>query len=131
MSFVFSESGLNAVEDARSSREAQAWSFHRCLRSGRLGLRQPAPSGFRSETSSLRWRSERPPIVLLGAIRHWARALLAFTLPYLGTASSMSNTFAVSTYSGGLSRSEWIVRLGGLQDVPTGAAHLASIFRAR
>src|ERR1700694_5836624 len=58
--------------------------------------------------SSLGWRSERPPMVLLGAIRQWARILFTFTRPYLGTASSMSNTLAVSTNSGGLSRSEWI-----------------------
>src|SRR5271165_7537426 len=49
-------------------------------------------------------------MVLLGAMRQWARILLTFTRPYLGTASSMSNTLAVSTYSGGSSRSEWIVR---------------------
>src|SRR5271167_2545448 len=49
-------------------------------------------------------------MVLLGAIRQWARILLTFTRPYLGTARSMSNTLAVSTYSGGLSRSEWIER---------------------
>src|SRR5271167_1241807 len=60
--------------------------------------------------SSLRWRSDSPPIVLLGEIRQWARILLTFTRPYLGTASSMSKTLAVSTYSGGLSRSEWIDR---------------------
>src|ERR1039458_8023319 len=41
-------------------------------------------------------------------MRQWARILLTFTLPYLGTARSMSNTLAVSTYSGGLSSSEWI-----------------------
>src|SRR5438309_4742791 len=58
--------------------------------------------------SSLRWRSESPPIVLLGAIRQCERILLTFTRPYFGTASSMSNTLAVSTYSGGSSSSEWI-----------------------
>src|SRR5450755_3612329 len=36
-----------------------------------------------SETNSLRWRSERPPIVLLGEIRQLARILFTFTLPYL------------------------------------------------
>src|SRR5438128_9594805 len=41
-------------------------------------------------------------------MRQWARILLTFTRPYLGTARSMSNTFAVSTYSGGSSSSEWI-----------------------
>src|ERR1039458_8780812 len=49
-------------------------------------------------------------MVLLGAILQWTRILLTFTRPYLGTARSMSNTFAVSTYSGGSSRSEWIER---------------------
>src|ERR1700712_3959492 len=60
--------------------------------------------------SSERWRSDRPPIVLLGAMRQWTRILLTFTRPYLGTARSMSKTFAVSTYSGGLSSSAWIER---------------------
>src|SRR4029077_18901507 len=55
-----------------------------------------------------RWRSERPPIVLLGEMRQWARILLTFTRPYLGTASIMSQTLAVSTYSGGLSSRVWI-----------------------
>src|ERR1700756_2389375 len=49
-------------------------------------------------------------MVLLGAILQCARILLTFTRPYLGTASSMSNTLAVSTYSGGSSSSEWIER---------------------
>src|SRR5471030_1516587 len=60
--------------------------------------------------SSERWRSERPPIVLLGAMRQWTRILLTLTRPYLGTASSMSKTLAVSTYSGGSRRSWWIER---------------------
>src|SRR5271166_3900170 len=60
--------------------------------------------------SSERWRSESPPIVLLGAIRQWTRILLTFTRPYLGTASSMSKTLAVSTYSGGSSSRDWIER---------------------
>src|SRR5712691_9258936 len=47
-------------------------------------------------------------MVLLGEIRHWARILFTFTRPYFGTASSMSKTFAVSTYSGGSVRSWWI-----------------------
>src|SRR3979409_34421 len=47
-------------------------------------------------------------MVLLGEIRHCVRTLLAFTRPYLGTASSMSNTLAVSTYSGGEVSSWWI-----------------------
>src|SRR4051812_45864214 len=41
-------------------------------------------------------------------MRHWLRTLLAFTRPYFGTARSMSKTFAVSTHSGGASRSLWI-----------------------
>ena len=45
--------------------------------------------------SSRRWRSESPPMVLLGEIRHCARILLTLTWPYFGTASSMSETFAV------------------------------------
>src|SRR5207248_9977145 len=47
-------------------------------------------------------------MVLLGEIRHCWRILLAFTRPYLGTASSMSKTFAVSTHAGGSSSSRWI-----------------------
>ena len=66
-------------------------------------------------TSSVRWRSERPPIVLLGEIRHCCRILLTFTRPYFGTASSMSKTFAVSTYSGGSSSSAWIETRPALQ----------------
>src|SRR3954452_21497920 len=60
------------------------------------------------ETSSLRWRSERPPTVLLGEILHCRRILSTFTRPYFGTASSMSTTFAVPTYSGGSSRRLWM-----------------------
>ena len=52
-------------------------------------------------TSSARWRSERPPIVFDGEIRHWLRIRFVFTRPYFGTAISMSITFAVCTYSGG------------------------------
>src|SRR3954452_25597167 len=43
-------------------------------------------------------------IVFEGEIRHWLRIRLVFTRPYLGTASSMSKTLAVITYSGGSSR---------------------------
>src|ERR687890_1769258 len=60
-------------------------------------------------TSSVRWRCERPPIVLLGEMRHCTSTLFTLTRPYLGTASSMSKTFAVSTYSGGSSRRSWIL----------------------
>src|SRR5439155_11827597 len=55
-------------------------------------------------TSSARWRSERPPTVFDWLIRHWLRKRAAFTRPNFGTASSMSKTFAVETYSGGFSR---------------------------
>ena len=48
-------------------------------------------------TSSPRWRSERPPIVFDGEIRHWVRILFALTRPYLGTARIMSNAFADMT----------------------------------
>src|SRR5438128_243457 len=47
-------------------------------------------------------------MVLLGEIRHWARILLTFTRPYLGTARSMSKTFAVATYSGGADSRLWM-----------------------
>src|SRR4051795_10444712 len=60
------------------------------------------------ETSSVRWRCERPPMVLLGEIRHPTSTLLTFTRPYFGTARSMSKTFAVSMYAGGSSRRSWI-----------------------
>jgi hypothetical protein len=50
----------------------------------------------RKETSSLRCRSDRPPIVLLGEIRQCVRMRLTFTRPYFGTASSRSKTLAVS-----------------------------------
>src|SRR5215218_11094257 len=66
-------------------------------------------------TSSARWRSDRPPIVLDGEIRQVCRILLAFTRPYLGTASSMSNTLAVSRNSGGSRRSWWIDTLPALR----------------
>src|SRR3954451_19341533 len=48
-------------------------------------------------------------MVLLGEMRQDCRTLLTFTRPYLGTASSMSKTLAVSTYSGGSSRRSWMV----------------------
>ena len=59
--------------------------------------------------SSVRWRSERPPMVFEGEIRHWLSIRFVFTRPYFGTASSMSKTFAVSTYSGGSSRIVWML----------------------
>src|ERR1700685_2535007 len=76
--------------------------------------------------SSERWRSDRPPMVLLGAMRQWARILLPWTRPYLGTASSMSKTLAVSTYSGGSSSSEWIERRPDLRS-RLSSAHLTRI----
>src|SRR3954463_4310516 len=60
-------------------------------------------------TSSARWRSEIPPMVFDGEIRHWLRIRFVFTRPYLGTARSMSKTFAVWTYSGGSSRIVWML----------------------
>src|SRR5215204_972669 len=54
--------------------------------------------------SSARWRSERPPTVFDWLMRHWFRNRAALTRPNFGTAISMSNTFAVDTYSGGLLR---------------------------
>src|SRR3954451_23963982 len=47
-------------------------------------------------------------MVFDGEMRHWTRTLLAFTRPYLGTARSMSKTFAVSRYDGGFMSSWWI-----------------------
>ena len=44
-----------------------------------------------------------------------ARTLLTFTRPYFGTASSMSKTFAVSTYSGGSRSRSWIEVAPGLE----------------
>ena len=35
-----------------------------------------AASGAACETSSVRWRCERPPIVLLGEMRHWTQHLV-------------------------------------------------------
>ena len=54
--------------------------------------------------SSVRWRSERPPTVFDWLIRQWLSSRAALTRPNFGTAISMSNTFAVETYSGGSSR---------------------------
>ena len=71
--------------------------------------KRASASGAAWTTSSVRWRCERPPIVLLGEIRHWTRTLLTFTRPYFGTASSMSKTLAVSTYSGGSSSRSWML----------------------
>ena len=62
----------------------------------------------RYETSSLRCRSESPPMVLEGEMRQWVRIRFTFTRPYFGTAKSRSKTFAVSTYSGGSRSRPWI-----------------------
>jgi hypothetical protein len=48
----------------------------------------------RLETSSWRWRSERPPKVLLGEMRHCVSRRFTFTRPYFGTASNSSETLA-------------------------------------
>src|SRR3954462_11713113 len=48
-------------------------------------------------------------MVLDGETRQTWRTLLTFTRPYLGTASSMSKTLAVSMYSGGSSSSTWML----------------------
>src|SRR5262245_19008186 len=48
-------------------------------------------------------------MVLEGEMRHTCKTLLTFTRPYLGTASSMSKTLAVSMYSGGSSSSTWML----------------------
>jgi len=59
--------------------------------------------GYRcsNSSSSVRCRSERPPIVFPCDMRQVFRNLVALTFPYFGTAISMSNTLAVSTKSGG------------------------------
>src|SRR3954453_14710788 len=61
------------------------------------------------EMSSAGCRSERPPIVFEGEIRQTCKTLFTFTRPYLGTARSMSNTFAVSMKSGGSISSRWML----------------------
>src|SRR4029078_1435335 len=54
--------------------------------------------------SSVRCRSDSPPTVFDWLIRHVLRKRAALTRPNFGTAIRMSMTFAVETYSGGLSR---------------------------
>src|SRR5215211_9161219 len=66
-------------------------------------------------TSSARWRSESPPIVFDGEIRHWVRILFAFTRPYFGTARIMSKAFADMTYSGGSRSRDSIFALPALR----------------
>ena len=82
------------------------------------------------ETSSARWRCDRPPIVFDGEIRQSCRTLLTFTRPYFGTARSMSKTFAVSTNSGGSSSSEWMLARPALRS-RFSAARLVLISFAR
>ena len=74
------------------------------------GPRDDEDRGYRRryETSSLRCRSESPPMVLLGEMRQCVRMRFTFTRPYFGTARSRSKTLAVSTYSGGSSSRPWI-----------------------
>ena len=54
--------------------------------------------GYRrkKEASSLRCRSDRPPMVLLGEMRQCVRMRFTLTRPYFGTASNRSKTLAVS-----------------------------------
>ena len=66
---------------------------------GEAHVPTPDTQRWSIDTSSARWRSESPPIVLLGEIRQCVRILLTLTRPYFGTARSMSKTFAVSRYS--------------------------------
>src|ERR1039458_7860043 len=76
-----------------------------------------ARGGYRSKcpASSVRWRSLRPPNVVLGETRQLCRILVAFTAPCLGRASSMSKTFAVSRNGGGSSSSAPIDTLPALR----------------
>ena len=71
--------------------------------------------GAEALTSSARWRTERPPIVFDGEIRHWLRIRFTFTRPYLGTASIRSKTFAEPRYSGGSISSALDLHLARLQ----------------
>src|SRR5215204_6446402 len=54
-------------------------------------------------------------MVFEGEIRHWLRMRLVLTRPYLGTARSMSKTFAVITYSGGSRRSALMLAFPALR----------------
>src|SRR3954464_1787180 len=63
------------------------------------------------ETSSVRWRGDRPPMVFEGEMRHSCKTLFTFTRPYFGTASSRSKTLAEWTYSGGSSSRSWMLTL--------------------
>jgi hypothetical protein len=69
----------------------------------------------RRSASSVRWRSLRPPKLLLGETSQLCRILVAFTRPYFGRASSMPKTFAVSRYGGGASSSGPIDTLPSLE----------------
>src|SRR5439155_12743247 len=59
---------------------------------------------LKRDTSSARCRSDNPPTVFDWLMRQLFSRRAALTRPSLGTAMSMSNTFAVSTHSGGSSR---------------------------
>src|SRR4051795_1636909 len=82
------------------------------------------------EMSSARCRSERPPIVFDGEIRQTCKTLFTFTRPYLGTARSMSNTFAVSMKSGGSISNRWMLARPALRS-RLSAARLVLISFAR
>jgi len=90
----------------RSKSEPMGWPFA-VFGAGGYWFRRPA--------SSARWRSLRPPNVLLGETRQPCRILVAFTLPTFGRANSMSNTFAASRYAGGSSSSAPIDTLPALR----------------
>jgi hypothetical protein len=102
-------------ESVRRRRPAAGW---RCSRTGSRSVHAVSLiGGYRSRrpASSARWRSLRPPNVLLGEIRQLCRLLVAFTLPTLRSASSMSKTFAVSSHGGGSSSSAAIDTLPALR----------------
>ena len=73
------------------------------------GARGPRDDEDRGDGVSLRsrraararWRSERPPTVLLGLMRHCSMMRADLTRPHLGAAMRRSATLAVSRNSGG------------------------------
>src|SRR5262249_34680303 len=95
---------VDALEQALDQRSLAGPRRTRDDEDGPRRHRQDQPRWLKRSTSSVRWRSERPPTVFDWLIRHWLRSRAAFTRPNLGTAMSMSKTFAVSTHSGGSSR---------------------------
>ena len=74
---------------------------------------EPLAAEHRDELGALALRKAADG--LHGEMRQSCRTLLTFTRPYLGTASSMSKTFAVSTYSGGSSSRSWMLRRPALR----------------